>query len=137
MNLTQRHRGTEEESAALTGAIIGAAIEVHRLLGPGLLESAYEAALCHELALRGLPFERQVPVPLRYKDASLPVAFVADLIVSNSIIVELKAVERPNPLHGRQMRTYLRLTTCRYGLVLNFGLERMVDGIERVVDGYA
>ncbi len=132
-----RHRGTEAESAAITREIIGAAIEVHRILGPGLLESAYEEALCHELTLRGLPFERQVPVPLRYKDASLPVAFVADLIVANSIVVELKATEKPSPVHGRQVRTYLRLTGCRYGLLLNFGVERMVDGIERVVDGQA
>lgn len=135
--IAQRHRATEEESAILTGAIIGAAIEVHRALGPGLLESAYEEALCHELRLRGLAFERQVPVPLRYKDATLAVAFVADLIVANSIVVELKAVEQPHPVHKRQLLTYLRLTGCRYGLLLNFGAERMVDGITRLVDGQA
>ncbi len=131
-----RRRITEEESAPLTGAIIGAAIEVHRTLGPGLLESAYEEALCHELGLRGLGFERQVPVPLRYKEASLPVAFIADLIVANAIVVELKAVETPHPAHERQLLTYLRLTGCRYGLLLNFGAVRMADGITRLVDGH-
>ena len=136
-SLAQRHRGTEEESAALTGAVIGAAIEVHRALGPGLLESAYEEALCHELGLLGMTFERQVSVPLSYKGASLPVAFVADLIVANSLVVELKAVETSLPVHKRQLLTYLRLTGCRFGLLLNFGAERMVDGITRLVDGYA
>ena len=135
MSRTQRHRATEEESAGITREIIGAAIEVHRVLGPGLLESAYEQALCHELGLRGLAFERQVEVPLTYKGSSLPVAFVADLIVANAIVVELKATETRNAVHGRQVRTYLRLTGCRFGLLLNFGLERMVDGIERIVDG--
>lgn len=135
MSLTQRRRGTEEESAVVTGGIIGAAIEVHRTLGPGLLEAAYEEALCHELALRGLAFERQVPVPLRYKGAELAVAFVADLIVANSIVVELKATEKTNPVHERQVLTYLRLTGCRFGLLLNFGALRLTDGITRVVDG--
>ena len=135
MSLTQRHRGTEEESAVVTGGIIGAAIEVHRTLGPDLLEAAYEEALCHELALRGLAFERQVPVPLRSKGAELAVAFVADLIVANSIVVELKATEKTNPVHERQVLTYLRLTGCRFGLLLNFGALRLTDGITRVVDG--
>jgi GxxExxY protein len=135
--LTQRHRGTEAESALVTGAIIGAAIEVHRALGPGLLESAYEAALCHELTLRGLSFERQVPVPLVYKNTSLPLAFTADLIVANMVVIELKAIEQTAAVHKRQLLTYLRLTGCRYGLLLNFGAERMIDGITRVVDGYA
>lgn len=130
-----RHRPTEQEGAELTKLIIGAAIEVHRALGPGLLESAYEQALCHELGLRGLAFERQVPVPLIYKNATLPIAFIADLIVDNSIVVELKAVEKESSVHKRQLLTYLRLTECRYGLLLNFGAERMVDGITRVIDG--
>jgi GxxExxY protein len=123
-------------STELTSIIIGAAIEVHKTLGPGLLESAYEEALCYELNARGLAFERQVPVPLHYKNARLEVAFVADIIVENSIVIELKAVEKSNPVHKRQLLTYLRLTGCRFGLVINFGAERVVDGISRVVEGY-
>lgn len=133
---TQRHRGTEEESAEVSAIVIGAAIEVHRALGPGLLEAAYEEVLCHELGLRGIGFERQVTVPLQYKGARLPAAFVADLIVANMLVVELKAVEKLPPVSKRQLLTYLRLTGCRYGLLLNFGAERLIDGITRVVDGY-
>lgn len=129
-------RLTEAESAPITALIIGAAIEVHRNLGPGLLESAYEAALCRELELRGLPYSRQVRVPLSYKGVVVPVAYVADVIVVNAIVVELKAVEVCAPVHQRQLRTYLRLTGCRFGLLLNFGAARMADGIHRVVDGY-
>ena len=129
MGLTQRHRDTEEESAVVTREVIGAAIEVHRTSEPGLLEAVYEELLSHELALRGLAFERQVPVPLRYKGAELAVAFVADLIVANSIVVELKATEKTNPVHERQALTYLRLTGCRFGLLLNFGALRLTDGI--------
>lgn len=128
-------RISEAESAELTGAIIGAAIEVHRALGPGMLESAYEEALCHELGLRGLTLERGVHVPLRYKGAELAVAYVADVIVGGAVVLELKAVEHVHPVHKRQLLTYLRLTGCRYGLLLNFGAERMVDGITRLVDG--
>ena len=135
--LTLRHRATEEESAEVSALVIGAAIEVHRSLGPGLLEAAYEEALCHELGLRGVGFERQVTVPLQYKGARLPAAFVADLIVANMLVVELKAVEKLPPVSKRQLLTYLRLTGCRYGLLLNFGAERLIDGITRVVDGYA
>ena len=105
VNLTQRHRGTEGESAGVTGQIVGAAIEVHRTLGPGLLESACEEALCHELLLRSVGYERQVPVPLLYKGTSLPLAFVADLIVENSVVVELKAVEQVSPVFKRQLLT--------------------------------
>jgi len=137
MRLAQRHRATEEESTVVTRAIVGAAIEVHRTLGPGLLESAYEAALCHELGLRGVPFERQVQIPLNYKGVGLDVAFVADLIVANMIVVELKATEVTSPVHARQVLTYLRLSGCRYGLLLNFGAARMVEGIKRLVDGAA
>ena len=120
----------------MTGAVIGAAIEVHRALEPGLLESAYEEALCHELTIRAVAFERQVPVPLAYKGTTLALAFVADLIVANMVVVELKAVELNAPVHKRQLLTYLRMTGCRYGLLLNFGTDRMVDGITRLVDGY-
>ncbi len=136
VGLVRPNRMTGAESAPITALIVGAAIEVHRNLGPGLLESAYEAALCCELGLRGLSYSRQVRVPLSYKGVDVAVAYVADVIVVNAIVVELKAVEVCAPVHKRQLRTYLRLTGCRFGLLINFGAERMVDGIHRVVDGY-
>lgn len=133
-----RRRPTDTEANHLTSAIINAAIEVHRTLGPGLLESAYETALVHELGLRGLSVQRQVRVPLSYKGATLDTpAFVADLLVEDQILVELKAAEQTHPVHKRQLLTYLRLTGCRFGLLLNFGAERMIDGITRLVDGHA
>lgn len=127
-------RLTEAEANPITATIVGAAVEVHRTLGPGLLESAYEAALGHELGLRGLAFTQQVQVPLRYKEAAQVIAYVADFIVEDAVVLELKAVESSSAAHKRQLLTYLRLTGCRYGLLLNFGAERMIDGVTRIVD---
>jgi GxxExxY protein len=117
---------------ALTHRIIGAAIEVHRLLGPGLLESTYEECLCHELALLGIPFERQVPLPIVYKSLTLLRAYKPDLLVDQAVIVELKTVEKILPVHEAQMLTYLRLSGLDRGLLLNFNSVPLKAGIRRL-----
>ena len=126
----RRQRMLEKEE--LTEKVIGAAIEVHRALGPGLLESAYEECLCHELGLLGLPFERQIELPLRYKEVELSVGYRVDVIVERSLLLELKAIERV-PIHEAQLLTYLRLTGVRVGLILNFNVAAMRHGITRRV----
>ena len=115
----------------LTEQIIGSAIEVHRHLGPGLLESVYESALCIELRSVGLPFTRQLGVPLFYK-GELMAEHRPDLIVRNEVIVEIKSVERFNPVFLAQMLTYLRITGLHVGLILNFNRSVMKDGVRRV-----
>ena len=117
----------------LSGQIIGAAIEVHKALGPGLLESAYEACLCRELELRGIPFERQKEVPLDYKGCKLDCGYRLDLVVRNEVILELKAVDRIEPIHEAQMITYLRLTGIKLGLLINFNVPVLKDGIRRFI----
>lgn len=117
----------------LTEVIIGAAIEVHRTLGPGLLESAYLACLCRELALRGIPFEHEVKVPVCYKGARLDCGYRLDLLVDGRVVVELKAVDGIEPVHEAQLLTYLRLTGCKVGLIINFNVPVMKDGIRRRV----
>ncbi|MBI3909745.1 MAG: GxxExxY protein [Armatimonadetes bacterium] len=117
----------------ITDAILGAAIEVHRALGPGLLESAYEECLCHELALRGISVERQVPLPVRYKGVLLDCAYRMDLVVEDAVVVELKCVEAILPVHEAQLLTYLRLSGKRVGLVVNFHEPVLKDGIVRKV----
>lgn len=119
----------------LSQQIIGAAVEVHRHLGPGLLESAYEGCLAYELAHRGIAFERQKPIPVVYKDVHLDVGFRADLIIDGLVIVELKAIDGLTPVHTAQMMTYLKLTGCRLGLLINFNAALLKDGIRRVVMG--
>jgi|SRR5579863_477279 len=117
----------------LTGAIIGAAIEVHKILGPGLLESAYEETLCHELTSRSLSFERQKPIPLVYKNVKLDCGYRLDLLVESQVIVELKSVEGLSPIHEAIMLTYLKLSGHRVGLLLNFNVTIMKDGVRRFV----
>lgn len=112
----------------LTGAIIGAAIEVHRVLGPGLLESAYQECLCRELALRGLRFKRQYPVPLEYKGVKLDKVYQIDLLVENFCVVEIKSVDAIHPIHEAQTLTYMRLGDWRVGLLFNFNVEVLKDG---------
>ena len=119
----------------LSGRIIGAAIEVHKALGPGLLESAYEQCLCRELSLQGIPYERQVALPVEYKGASLDCGYRLDLVVNEKIIVELKAVSTITDLHRAQLLTYLRLYDCWLGLIINFNTSVLRDGITRLVDG--
>ena len=116
----------------LTHSIIGAAIEVHRLLGPGLLESTYEECLCLELTLLGIPFERQVPLPIVYKSMTLLRAYKPDLLVDNAVIVELKTVEKILPVHEAQMLTYLSLSGLEGGLLLNFNSVPLKAGIRRL-----
>jgi GxxExxY protein len=116
-----------------TAAIIGAAIEVHRQLGPGLLESAYEQCLCHELHLRGLPFKCQVNLPVSYKGLQLDCGYKIDVIVNDEVIVELKSVERILPVHEAQLLTYLKLSGKKVGLLINFNSALLTQGIIRRV----
>lgn len=121
------------EKDPLTEKLTGAAIDVHRVLGPGLLESAYESCLSHELSLRDVSFRRQVPIGVRYKDVDLDCGYRADLIVGNSVIVEIKAVERLTNLHEAQILTYLRLADLPTGLLINFNTTVLKNGIRRFV----
>ena len=120
---------------ALSNEIIGAAIEVHRTLGPGLLESVYETCLFHELRLKGIPCERQVPVPVQYKGIRLDCGHQLDLLVDKQVIVELKAVDVLKPIHEAQLLTYLRLTNLWLGLLENFNVPVLRNGIKRLVNG--
>jgi GxxExxY protein len=130
--LIHHHGDTETRSKliheALTEQVIGAAIEVHRALGPGLLESAYEECLCHELHLRGIAFRRQVPLPIQYKGVSLDCGYRLDVVVEDSVVLELKCVEHILPVHEAQLLTYLKLTGKRVGLIVNFHVSTLVRG---------
>ena len=119
----------------LCNAIIGAAIEVHKVLGPGMLESAYQAALSREFALRGLDFKREVSLPVSYKGVLLDCGYRLDFVVQNKVVVELKAVDKIGTIHIAQLLTYLRLSGKRLGLLLNFNVPKMRDGIRRLVYG--
>jgi GxxExxY protein len=130
---SQRHRENEEQNDPRTSPIIGAAIEVHRQLGPGLLESAYEQCLCHELHLRGLPFKCQVDLPVSYKGVQLDCGYKIDLVVGDEVIVELKSVERILPVHEAQLLTYLKLAAKTVGLLINFNTPLLTRGIIRRV----
>src|SRR5215469_3779358 len=127
----QSHR--ENEKDPRTAAIIGAAIEVHRHLGPGLLESAYEECLCHELHLRGLSFERQVDLPVPYNGLLLGCGYKMDLIVEREVVLELKAIESILSVHEAQLLTYLELSGKRVGLLINFNTSLLMRGIKRIV----
>jgi GxxExxY protein len=120
------------ENDPLTERIIGLAIEVHRHLGPGLLEAAYEECLCHELKQAGLAFKRQLTVPVVYKSIQLDFSYRLDLVIENQVIVETKAVERLLPIHEAQLITYLRVTGLRVGLLLNFNTDVLRNGIRRL-----
>ncbi len=123
---------THDELNTLTSKIIDASIEVHRHLGPGLLESAYRMALMYELKLRGLKAQTEVPIPAVYKDVTMDTSYRADIIVEDEIILELKATEGFHSLHKKQLSTYLKLSKRKVGLLLNFNGELMKDGITRV-----
>ena len=132
------HEGTkklegDKKFEEVSGRVIGFAIEVHRTLGPGLLESAYEQCLCHELTQSGIAFQRQVPVPIVYKGLELECAYRLDLVVDRQLIVEIKAIEKLLPIHSAQLLTYLKLTGIHAGLLMNFHTEVLRDGIKRVV----
>ena len=130
--MTFHHRGTETRSKLvseeLTEKIIGAAIEVHRVLGPGLLESAYEECLCHELRLRGLKFQRQVALPVNYKAINLDCGYRVDILVEGAVVLELKCVEHILRVHEAQLLTYLKLLDQRVGLILNFHVSTLTRG---------
>ncbi len=126
---------SSEELNKLTSAILDAAIEVHRELGPGLLESIYEDCLAEELHLRGLGVERQVPVPVHYKGRSLGRTLRMDMRVDERVLVEVKAIECLHESHRAQLLTYLKLTGCKLGLLLNFNEALLKNGIVRVVNG--
>ncbi len=144
VRLTQRRKGakkmkgewitglTENENAT---DVVDAAYSVHTTLGPGLLESVYEVALAHELRSRGHAVDRQVPIPIRYRDVVFEEGFRADLLVDGKVIVELKSVEQVSPVHKKQLLTHLRLADKRLGLLINFGEELIKNGISRVVNG--
>ena len=123
---------TENEIAS---AILDAAFKIHRALGPGLLESVYQATLNFELQNRGLLVIQQVGLPVYYEDIKLELGFRVDLIVGEKVIIEIKSVEALAPVHRKQLLTYLRLMNLRLGLLLNFNVELMKDGIQRVVNG--
>jgi GxxExxY protein len=115
--------------------IIGSAMKVHSELGPGLLESAYEASPAYELSKAGLRFERQKPMPLIYQDVKLDVGYRLELLVENQVVVDPKSVDALTPIFTAQMLTYLKLSGCKLGLIINFNVERLRDGIKRVVRG--
>jgi len=126
---------TERQENDISGKIIGAAIEVHKKLGPGLLESAYEECLCCEMQLRGIEFKRQVPLSLSYKGIVLDCGYRLDLLVEDKVIVELKSIEGLEPIHEAQMLTYLKLRNAWLGLIINFNVIMLKDGVRRLVNG--
>ena len=117
----------------VTDGIIGASIEVHRALGPGLLESAYEECLCYELEGRGISIQRQVPLPVEYKGIKLDCGYRMDVVVDDMVVLELKAVDRLLPVHEAQLLTYLRLRRCPVGLLINFNVPVLRQGLKRIV----
>jgi GxxExxY protein len=132
------HRGDAEARRfdELTDQVIGACIEVHRALGPGLLESAYEECLCHELSLRKLAFERQVPLPVNYKAVKLDCGYRLDIVVEGKLVLELKTVETLLPIHQAQLLTYLKLSSLTYGLLINFHVPVLKHGLKRIVNEF-
>ena len=131
----QRRRGAEaQRENILSNIIIGAAIEVHKTLGPGLLESVYEECLCFELIQKRLNIKRQVQLPVIYKKVKLKCGYKLDIVVEDLVIVELKTVETLLPIHEAQLLTYLKLTNKKLGLLLNFNVPVLKDGIKRIVN---
>ena len=124
------------EANQLTREIIAASIEVHRNIGPGLLESAYEECLCQELSLRGFAFERQKSLPVSYKGLELDCGYRIDLVVDGLVVLELKAVSKLEPIHEAQLLTYLRLSNIPLGLLINFNVPVLRSGIKRIVNNF-
>jgi GxxExxY protein len=123
---------TMDQYTELTGTIIGAAMEVHSYWGPGLIESIYEKSLAHELTLRNVEVKRQVKLQLKYKDLELDDDYTLDLIADGKVIVELKVVKELSPIHEAQLMTYMKLTECKVGLLINFNVVKLKDGIRRL-----
>ena len=128
--------GDEFPKDLLTDRIIGSAIEVHRHLGPGLLESIYEECLCYELSQAGLRFERQVHLPINYKGITLESAYKVDLVIEDLVVVEIKATEGTAPVHCAQLLTYLKASHKRVGLLINFNVPVLKNGLKRIVNRY-
>ena len=118
----------------ITETIIGSAISVHRELGPGLLESAYEACLAYEIAKSGLSVERQKELPVKYRNVKLDCGYRIDLLVENKVIVEIKAIDKLAPIHTAQLLSYLKLSGCKVGLLINFNVKILKDGIRRLIN---
>jgi GxxExxY protein len=125
-------QGASDPSERLSYDILGAALEVHKQVGPGLLESAYDACLCRELTLRGIPYERQVPLPLNYQGIPIDCSYRLDLVVGELVVVEVKSVGKVLPIHRAQVMTYLRLLKLRLGLIINFNVSALRLGIYRI-----
>lgn len=117
----------------LTGTVIGGAIDVHRALGPGLLESAYQECLCHELRLRGVPFVRELALPIQYKGVTIDCGYRIDLLVESSLVVEIKSMSAIAPIHQAQLLTYMKLGGWRLGLLINFNVPVLKRGIRRLI----
>ena len=133
MSTTENAGGTEftMERDSFTGRVIGLAIDVHRILGPGLLESTYQQCLAHELHMNGIPFRIEHPIPVQYKDVRLDCGYRVDLLVDDRLILELKAVEVVAGIHRAQLLTYMKLSGIQTGLLINFNVQRLTEGIER------
>lgn len=131
--MTMTDRQVEYPHKELTERIIGAAIEVHRGLGPGLLESAYQSCLAKEFELRGIPFEREVPVPVEYKGLQVDCSYRLDFLVDQKVVIEIKAVDALAPIYEAQLITYLKLTGCPVGLLINFNVKLLKNGLLRRV----
>ena len=127
--------GEREETDSITQANIGAAIQVHKTLGPGLLESAYEACLVYDLGELGYKVEKQKPLPLIYKSVILDCAYRLDLLVEDKVVVEIKAVDQVMPIHQAQVLSYLKLSGYKVGLLINFNVQLLKNGIQRIVNG--
>lgn len=134
MSITQSRQGAKLSENELSKIVVDAAYHLHKDLGPGLLETVYEVLLAHSLNARGLQVERQVPVPILYDGVKFDQGFRADLIVERKVLLELKSVEKPNPVHLKQLLTYLKLTNMKLGILINFGVPLIKDGLKRVVN---
>ncbi len=126
----------KEEINKLSGIILDSAIEVHKILGPGLLESVYEICLCKELDLRKIRYKRQVSLPIEYKGEKLDADYRIDILVENEIIIELKSVEIFHPVFEAQLLTYLKLADKKLGLLINFNVPNLIEGFKRMINGY-
>ena len=133
---SRRLDGSDVVPNSLSERVIGAAIEVHRELGPGLLESAYRICLGHEFELRRIPYQREVSIPVKFKGLALDCGYRLDFIVGTCLILEIKAVEELHPVHTAQLLTYLRLSDTRLGLLLNFHVPVLKQGVRRVVNNF-
>ncbi len=136
MNFTAENaKGAEKQENRISGIILDSSIAVHTALGPGLLESAYQACLTYELTDRGLKVQSQVPLPIRYRGVYIDAAYRMDMVVEDLVIVELKAAERLLPIHEAQLLSYLKLSDRRLGLLINFRVLRLKEGYKRIVNG--